>query len=270
MAKKLPIIVSAPHACSKIPKKWRKRIALTDDQIWHFSDPFTNLTAQNSKAFSVHIGKNHRALGDLNRVPTPETAFRKYDFHTKSRVWKEGREPTSLERTELLQKYWFPYYDEIFEKLRKLIANGAKRILFIDHHNTASDHPAGDGREYMPAMVISNLGSRNRGGRVRSRGDVSLPAAAMRFFQKALFEEVGLTAEINQIYHGGYAIRWVLENAQKIDPNVKVFGVQFEYNLGLIHNPLSRKNDLVALDTLKKKVNRAITRLSEHLKCDHC
>lgn len=243
---------------------------LTEDQLWHFSDPFTNLTVRNSRAFSIHIAKNHRTLGDLNRMPTPETAFRRHDFHGKKKVWKDGCEPTNFEKAELLQRNWFPYYEEIFENLRKLIERGAKKILFIDHHNTAFDHPAGDGREYMPAIVISNFGSRHRGGRVKSRGEVSLPAHALKFFRKALFTETGLNAEINQIYHGGYAVKWVMENAKMIDPNVKIYGLQFEYNLGLIHNPLSRKNDLVALDLLRKKTNRAITQLAEYLKCDKC
>jgi len=270
VAKKYPIIISAPHAQSTIPKKWRKRIALNDKQIWHFSDPFSNLTVRHSRAFSIHIAKTHRALGDLNRAPTPEIAFRKTDFHRKNKIWREGKEPTNFEKAKLLQKNWFPYYEEIFEKMRKLIAHGAKRILFIDHHNTASDHPAGDGREYMPAIVISNFGSRHRGGRVKSRGDTSMPASAMTFFRRILWEEVGLSAEINQIYHGGYSVRWVMENAKLIDPSVKIYGLQFEYNLGLIHNPLSEKNDLIALKLLKKKVNRAITRLAEHLKCHQC
>ncbi len=267
---KLPLIISAPHASSKIPKKWRKRMQLSEEQIWHFSDPFTEKTVRHPRAFSFHIAKHHRALGDLNRVPTPESAFRSRDFHHGHKIWKKGKELTVLEQTELLHKNWFPYYDEIFAKMKKLIDNGAKRILFVDHHNTAFDHPAGGRQEYMPAIVISNLGSCNIGGRVSSRGDVSIPAAALKFFQKALFEEVGLMAEINQVYHGGYSIRWVTENAKKIDPKVKVFGVQFEYNLGLIHNTLSKKNDLVAMEILRKKVNRAIVQLVKHLRCDKC
>ncbi|MFH0833797.1 MAG: N-formylglutamate amidohydrolase [Patescibacteria group bacterium] len=270
MAKKLALIISAPHACSTVPQKWRKRMLLNERQIWHFSDPFTQLTARHPRAWSVHVAKTHRALGDLNRLPTPETAFRKYDFHGKNKVWKEGLEPNNFEKAELLQKNWFPYYEEIFESLRKLIAQGAKKILFIDHHNTASDHPAGDGREYMPAIVISNFGSKHRAARVKSRGEISLPASAMTFLRKTLWEELELGGEINQIYHGGYAVKWVMENAKLIDPSVKIYGLQFEYNLGLIHNPLSQKNDLIALDLLRKKVNRAITRLAEYLKCDEC
>jgi hypothetical protein len=207
-------------------------------------------------------------LGDLNRLPTPEIAFQKYDFHRKAKVWRDGKEPTNFEKAELLQKNWFPYYEEIFDKMRKLIARGAKRILFVDHHNTASDHPAGIGREYMPAIVISNLGSRHRGSRVKSRGEVSMPAHALKYFQKKLRENIGLNAEVNQVYHGGYAIKWIMENAKIINPSVKIYGLQFEYNLGLIHNPLSRKNDLIALDLLKKKTNRAITHLAQYLKCN--
>ena len=270
VTKRLPLIVSAPHACSAVPKEWRQRIQLTDEQIWHFSDPFSGKTAYHPRAFSTHIAKYHRVLGDLNRVPTPESAFRKKDFHGGNRVWKEGQEPNNFEKAELLQKYWFPYYENIFEKLRKLIAGGAKRILFVDHHNTSSDHPAGEGREYMPAIVISNFGSRGRGARVHSRGETSLPASALNFFRKALWDETELGSEINQIYHGGYSVKWVMENARAIDPNVKVYGVQFEYNLGLIHNPLSGRNDMVAQEMLQKKVNRAITRLAEYLKCDRC
>ncbi|MCF7836958.1 N-formylglutamate amidohydrolase [Candidatus Gracilibacteria bacterium] len=267
---KLPLIISAPHACSTVPRKWRKRMLLNDEQLWHFSDPFTAKTAHHPHAFSIHVAKNHRSLGDLNRAPTPETAFRKYDFHGKNKVWKDGREPTNFEKAALLQRNWFPYYEEIFEKLRKLINRGAKRILFIDHHNTASDHPAGDGREYMPAIVISNFGSKHRGARVKSRGDLSLPAPAMKFFQKALWEETELGSEVNQVYHGGYSIQWIIENTKLISPGVKVYGVQFEYNLGLIHNPLSGKNDLIAMEILQRKVNRAITKLAEYLKCDKC
>ncbi len=244
---------------------------LSEQQLWHFSDPFTAKTAPHPRAFSVHIAKTHRSLGDLNREPTTEKAFRKIDFHGNNRVWKRGKELSTLEKIELLQKNWYPYYEEIFKKLRKLIGTGAKRILFIDHHNTGFDHPARkETREYMPALVVSNLGSRNIGGRVKSRGEVSLPANALKFFQKKLFEETGLYAEINQVYHGGYSIRWVRENAKMIDPSVKVYGVQFEYNLGLIHNPLSGRKDTIAQKILRTKINRAITRLAEYLKCDKC
>lgn len=263
--KKFPLIISAPHAKSTVPEEYAKRMLLSEEDLWRCSDPFTKETAQHPRAHSIHIAKHHRLLGDLNRAPTPETAFRQKDFYG-NKIWREGEEPDELEKTELLHKNWFTHYDEIEKSVRELIHRGHKKILFIDHHNTLFDHPIHGTHEYMPAIVISNYGSRNRGARIRNRGQTSAPAGAMKIFQKAIKEETGFAAEINQVYRGGYSVEWVGQIAKELDPKITVYGIQLEYNLGFIHNPLSGYNDHKALALLRDKLNKSINKFAECLK----
>ncbi len=239
---------------------------LTPKEIWNCSDPFTIQTCRHPRAYSVYYAKHHRLLGDLNRAPTPETAFREKDFRNNT-VWKPGKDLTTLEKAELLGKNWFPHYEQIIQDIHTLFEKGHKKVFFIDHHNAAVDHPLDDKHMYLPSMVISNLGSRNRGARVRSYAQAtSLPSNAMKVFQKNLKEQTGLGVEINHIYRGGYAVRWVVEHGLKNHAGCKIYAVQLEYNLNMIHNPLSGRNDMVALKILRNGINKAVNQLAEYLK----
>jgi len=263
--KKLPIIISAPHACSVILARFTKRMKLSPEQIWRCSDPFTKETCQYPRAHAIYVSKNHRLLGDLNRPPTADTAFQTEDFYGNS-VWKKGKELSQLEKAELLGRYWFPHYEGIVHDMHSLFDAGHKKVLFIDHHNTAVDHPLGKSREYLPSIEISNLGSRHRGAKLRSGNATSMPAAAMKVFQKALREETHLGTEVNSIFRGGYGINWVTQHGLEQHSGCKVYAVQLEYNLNLIHNPLSGRNDLQALEKLRDGINKAIDRLTDYLK----
>jgi N-formylglutamate amidohydrolase len=265
-SKKLPIVISAPHAHTKIPKIYRERISLNDHQIWRFSDPFTDKTCRHPQAAHIHIGRHHRLLGDLNREPRIDYVCSDKDYYGNP-VWKPNQGLTNLEKAELLGRNWFPYYENLIKDIHQLFDKGYKKVLFIDHHNTAADHPLDKNRAYIPSIVISNLGSRNRGNRVKSRGNiVSMPNKAMQFFQKSLQKNTELGTEINQVYKGGNILNWITHHALVNHEQHELYAVQLEYNLNFIYNPLSGRKDRVALAKLRDGINAAITDLAGFLK----
>ena len=257
---KLPLIITAPHAHTTVPLKYRRRMQLSTQKIWQCSDPFTNETCQHPKAAHTLIGTHHRLLGDVNREPTISAAFRESDFYNTS-VWRQGQQLSEEEKKELLLRHWMPYAESVVHALHELIEAGYKKILLVDHHNTASDHPLNKKGEYIPSMVISNFGSRRRASLRRKKGLTTMPARAMKLFANELRNHIGLSCEINNVYYGGHIIQWVARHVSENHSGCTLYAVQFEYNLNYIWNPLSGKVD----DAAKQKINRGFVRAVDAL-----
>lgn len=90
-----PLIISAPHACTTVSEKIKKRLLLTDYQIWKFNDPFTAETSFHPNAFFHNIGNIHRVCCDLS-FGIPSMRFRTHNFYGAS-IYKEGQEFTKEE-----------------------------------------------------------------------------------------------------------------------------------------------------------------------------
>jgi N-formylglutamate amidohydrolase len=153
----MPIIISAPHAQSKIrDKNIRKRIELTDYEVWKCSDPYTERLREFSCAKYIQKGRTHRLVCDLNRPPD-DRAFHHKDFF-KPTVFHKGKFFNKKEQKELIEKYWIPYHRKLENRIMKIDAKSKEPLLVIEYHNTSGDHPLNSRHEYMPAIVISNLG----------------------------------------------------------------------------------------------------------------
>ena len=77
----LPIIISAPHSQVTIDDKaLRKRIALTDYQIWKCSDPHTHKLNLLTCSKFKHVAQIHRLVCDLIRKADIKLAFHDFDF----------------------------------------------------------------------------------------------------------------------------------------------------------------------------------------------
>lgn len=257
--KKYPLIISAPHSCSVVPNIFRDRISLSDYEIWQFSDPFTGETSKHPKAFSVNCWKTHRALWDLCRDYDLDEAFREKDFYWRN-IWKKWKFLKNDEKNILLNNHWKLFRKELLEKIGELGELWFKKILFIDHHNTACDHPVKDW-EYISTVSISNIWEKNTWKKIDWEN--SCPSEFMIFLKWKIEENLPLVCEINKPYKASKIIRWINWEVKEKFWNIEIYSILIEYNLNLIHNPLTKKNDLKALEILKKWLNMSISSLIE-------
>lgn len=249
-----PLIISAPHACTTVSEKIKKRLLLTDYQIWKFNDPFTAETSFHPGAFFHNIGNIHRVCCDLSFGISRR--FRTHDFYGAS-IYKEGQEFTKEERQYFLDNYAKKFRENIIDAISSLVKEGHKKILFIDHHDTMGDHPVGQSGQYMPIITVCNGGARNTGEALKNE-IFSCPAEFLQTFKEKFDYNLGLPAEINHVYSTSHTIDWLMQTVQPQFLGVEIFGIFLEYNLSLIHNPISKKNDLKARDALHKAINSGI------------
>ncbi|PIR54895.1 hypothetical protein COU74_04110 [Candidatus Peregrinibacteria bacterium CG10_big_fil_rev_8_21_14_0_10_36_19] len=262
--KGLPIIISAPHAKSTIEdKEIRNRIKLSDYEIWKCSDPFTGQLTEFTSASYKIVGKTHRLVCDLNRAPN-EQAFHKFDFfHRKVFNHKQGF--NKKEKKDILKNHWLPYHDQIATKILELDSKKPPAILVVEYHNTSGDHPLNKSKQYMPSIILSNLGTPKTGGKGKEKNTPSLPGPQMQFLKKTIQEELNLSVKINEIFQGGYNTKWISQLHKKLKTNAKVYAVQIEYNLDIIYNPISKRRDKKAMQIMQTALNKAIVKLYNSL-----
>jgi N-formylglutamate amidohydrolase len=260
-----PIIIAAPHCVTTITHPFfRKRMLLSDKEIWQCSDPFTGELKEFTCARFIHKAVNHRLVCDLNRAPTTRKAFRTTDFFGR-KVFRKGKAFGIYEKYDLLEMFWHPYHDSILHSIHTLDDEGADVILFVDYHNTANDHPINRHRDYMPSFVLSNLGTRMMGKKNKTHPRISIPSGYLRHLKKEITSRVPMTVELNVIYKGGYNMQWISDINKRPDIKAKVYGIQLEYNLQFVKNPLSGKVDRKAMRIMQMALNDALKKTYEHI-----
>lgn len=257
--KEHPVIIVAPHSVGHIPKKFRERIALSDFEIWQMHDPFTDETCFYPEAYAIHKAKNHRILGDLNRDRNAKDMFKENDFYGR-KIWKSKEELTNKEEKEILKQFWDPFRNAITRSFKEIKKGGFRKILFIDHHNTAIDHPANKG-QYLPPINLGNFGD-NSGDLAQK--PLSSSPEIINAFQKFLRKELPqLTIEMNTVYEGSSLVRFIRDKIKPEFPECEIHAIHLEYNLNLIFNPLSKSVDNAAKNRLHQGINRGIFSLME-------
>lgn len=264
MSKKLPIIMVAPHAHSTINNGFRKRVALSDWEIWKCSDPFTGQMKEFTCASYKHIAKVNRLLCDLNRAPNIHNAFREIDFFGRQ-VFKEGEEFTHTEKENLLMRFWHPFHQEIINSIHELDDGENEVILLVDYHNTSGDHALTQDRDYMPSMILSNLGAEVTGKKDEHHPVISMPPQHVMHLRDYISGELGVSVEVNTIYHGGYNLYWYAHLRDILKTKAKLFSIQIEYNLDYIFNPISHQTDEKALHKMQMTINKGLISLYESI-----
>jgi len=255
----VPLIISAPHACRTVSPEVKKRLLLSDYQIWQLNDPFTDETCQHPKAFAHHIGDVHRLCCDLSHGNPPTRPFGNSDFYGRP-IYKPGQEFTTKERQYFLKNHAEKFRENITESIKKLANAGCEQILFVDHHNTAGDHPVGKTGKYMPVIDVCNGGAAHTGEPLDDEevDGVSCPAEFLQTFKRGFESSLGLPAEINTVYSMSHTGRWILNEVQPKFPQMKIHLLFLEYNLSFIHNPVTQKNDSEAKEKIHQAINGGI------------
>ncbi|MBU1018062.1 N-formylglutamate amidohydrolase [Patescibacteria group bacterium] len=250
----LPIILVAPHASSVIPEPLRDRYALSGEEIWRCSDRFTDELNEFTCPYAKHTAEVNRLVCDMNRAPNTEYSFREFDFYGQ-KVFEDDRELTVNEKENLLMQYWYPFHQEIVHSIQELDKDGAEVILLVDYHNTAGDHALNSNNDYMTSMIFSNLGSEDA---YENQEGLSIPYDYLFELQNFIDEGIGISAEINRIYKGGYNLYWYTHLKNILNLNAKIYAIQIEYNLDYVFNPISQTFDRKALGLIQESLNRGL------------
>jgi hypothetical protein len=260
----LPIILVAPHSHSTVPSSLAERMALSEYEIWKCSDPYTDLLDEFTCASRKHTAEVSRLICDLNRAPNAENAFRDFDFYGHQ-VFRDGEGLTPAEKEDLLTRYWFPFHEKIVDSVLELDREGNEVILLVDFHNTSGDHPLNNQNDYMPSMILSNLGAENTGESTRDNPTISLPHDDLDLLRDAIMDRLDISVEINRVYRGGYNLHWYASLPEILDLNARVFSVQIEYNLDYVFDPSTRRFDRHALKLMQTGLNESLEWLYENL-----
>ncbi|OXC77503.1 N-formylglutamate deformylase [Caballeronia sordidicola] len=145
----LPLLVSIPHLGREIPEELRDGytdVALTvADTDWHL-DRLYDFAAQ--AGASVLNARFSRYVIDLNRPPSGESLYPGQTttglYPTETfrgvPVYRDGREPTSVEKEARLARFHTPYHAKLRETLKEMRERfGA--VLLWEAHSIASVLP---------------------------------------------------------------------------------------------------------------------------------
>lgn len=218
----LPIIVSIPHAGSRVPDEVRADIALTDTDMLHYTDLATE-KIYNIPGVHVVTHDISRVIVDVNRAPDDiahehELAAEGVSVLTTwdgRSVYK--REPTSQQVEQLIRRYHEPYHDAIDALIPKA------RFLF-DGHSYLPIGPKLKADNGLPRPDI-NIGNMN----------FSTCTREHTVFVRDFFSDHGYTVAINFPYAGKYILGHHCHRRRI--PGFLVPGMQLEINQGLYIKP---------------------------------
>jgi len=253
----LPLIVGAPHATLHVPRSVKNRLALTSYQVWRMGDPFTSYTSVHPYSIATIHGKVNRILCDVS-FGEHNNKIRDKDFYG-NKIFKSGKEFTAKERTQFRKDFAGGYRQRIINAFRRAHELGFKEVLFVDHHNTASEHPVNKSGAYMPSLIVSNGGKRFSGAKSAQNDEkLSCPAEFLHTFKDAFDTRMNFRAEINYIYTMSHTIRWIMKDVAPQFNGMKIYCIFLEYDLNLIHNPITKRNDHLAKAMLRDAINTSL------------
>jgi formiminoglutamase len=191
MAKKLPLLISVPHAGKWIPQEVKELCILTEEQIINDSDGGA------AEIYAIEANVEHyvttpvaRAIVDLNRSPDDRRADGVVKTHTcwKEPVYKVFPQEETI--ALLLEKYYFPYHNRLTKLADKSV------VLGIDCHTMSETGPpeGPDPGKERPWICLSNAAG-------------TCPSAWFEQLAKSLGEQFEGNVSLNDPFKGGYITR---------------------------------------------------------------
>ncbi len=226
---KLPVLISIPHGGTEVPKEVQHLFRLDPQEVLRDGDTWTRQVYDfKSRVLELVDTRIPRVVIDLNR-DTTDLPPENFDGVVKTRsvfqnqVWDSPQGLKEEVRTELIEKYYQPYYQKVLEALKNPSIK-----LGIDCHSMLPKDPFNDKAEERPLFCISNRGG-TRGEMLEE--PLSAPKELLQAFKGALEQEFGHgSVELNNPFSGGYITRFF---GQKND----VPWIQLEVNRSLYLPP---------------------------------
>jgi N-formylglutamate amidohydrolase len=233
---KYPILITVPHCSNFVPAEIHKRLNLTDFELKHKTDPYTDQVFDVPNVYLVKA-KYSRVISDPNGDPTDfdsnnierNGVISLRPYHGKS-VFKIP--PTLAEVQKWTKKYHQPFHAKVEAHLPKV-------KFLIDGHSLFSECR----RTNVPRqdIVISNQNYKTC--------SKSMTAKIAKFF-----EEQGFSVGINDPFLGRYIIQKYC--AKKNPP-----GIQLEIKRSLYLNEKNLRPKKAGVI----KMNKVIARLTDFL-----
>jgi len=213
-----PVLVSIPHASPNVPPEVKDDLALTHEELMHYTDLYTDQVFNIDQVHKVVHGFS-RVVVDVNRAPDDiskeyEQAAEGVIVHTTwdgKSVYK--REPSQEQVDLLIRKYHDPYHEAI--------ENAIPHVRFLmDCHSYLPVGPKlkKDSGQERPDINLGNL-------------NFSSCTREHTVFFREFFEERGYSVSINFPYTGKYILGHHCHR-RRIPPFL-VPGIQIELNQGL-------------------------------------
>lgn len=199
----LPVLLSIPHGGMDIPAELEDRIVLSAADIFEDIDPYTREIYDLGDSVTHVVSTAYpRTFVDLNRAPddlppdNPDGVVKSHTCYGKT-IYQSGMEPDSDLKDTLLEKYYFPYHNEI-ERLSN--SKDPAIALALDCHSMAAVGPAisPDRGKKRPMVCLGNAHG-------RSCSQEAAAAMAACFRRAFSLEENDVT--INRPFAGGYITR---------------------------------------------------------------
>ena len=197
-----PLLVSVPHAGTRIPDDVRDRFVDrardVEDSDWHLDRLYAFVREMGA---GLIVPAYSRYLIDLNRPPDDAPMYAGANntelcptrFFTGDPLYREGQAPDASEVARRRERYWRPYHDALAAELLRLKSGHGHAIVF-DGHSIKSELPwLFEGR--LPDL---NLGTAN---------GASCAPALRASLAHALAEQHAFTYVVDGRFKGGYITR---------------------------------------------------------------
>jgi formiminoglutamase len=202
-----PFLISIPHGGTTVPAEAAGKLALSWNDLVHYSDPATQTLYRFGTSVTATVDTPvSRMVADFNRPPLPLPP-RDPDGIVKTRtidgktVWRPGQFPDLPLIHRILMKYYFPYH----QRIDTFIDRRDIRLAFDCH----SMLPVGSGEQkdagkIRPLICLGNNGDRR--GRAKRNSLVTCPEAWITALADGFREEFSLDREvaINNPFSGGF------------------------------------------------------------------
>ncbi len=240
-----PLLISIPHGGGTVPPEVADIVSITERDIFYDGDALTREIYDFGKRVDATIETPiARAIVDVNRDSDDRTHANpdgvvKTVTTDGTQVYREDMFPDDALIDELLQRYYFPYH----EQLGNLLSNRNIRLA-LDCHSMLKRSPAASDKPDLPRPLIclSNRGDEH-GMPVSGRGHVTCPPEWIRALAESLgqaFAGVGRVA-MNDPFLGGYISQYHYELR-------KIPWIQIEINRKLYLNETYFDPELLRVD----------------------
>ena len=187
----LPILISNPHAGLQIPPEVESLCLLTEMEIFEDGDEGAReIYDIENEVAAFHTTEIARAFVDLNRAVDDRRTDGIVKTHTCWQVPVYEKPLPEVLVTELLEKYYHPYHQNLTESAKTGVLVG------IDCHTMAAKGPpiGPDPGSERPAICLSNA-------------DGTCPQAWLESLAEILAKTYGREVRINKPFQGGFITR---------------------------------------------------------------
>lgn len=245
--RKLPILISRPHASFFVPAHIRRTMTVSDHDIMDYADIYTDLIFDIPQAYTV-TSEISRLVVDLNRAPDHIIAQAEMSYEGVVAAVTDHGKPIFRQCPDLktikswIRKYHHPYHRKIKTYLPKV------RFL-IDGH---SMHPFGPEQKPDAGKPRADIVIGNR--------EYTTCSSDTTHFIKTFFESKGYSVKVNDPYMGKYVLGSYASRHQ-------LPGVQIEVNKALYLDIKTFAVKPGTIERLNLEMNElAYVLLTEHLK----